>query len=81
MAGMDHDGYWCRYLAARHDTDFYLSVAFIAAALASTVSGYTLVKYQGIVARADDPKNFWQAVAIYLLIGIALWGLYTFGPR
>ena len=81
MAGMDHVGYWYRYLAARHDVAFYISVVFIAVALASAASGYTLVKYQGIVSRADDPKNFWQAVAIEFLIGVAFWCLYAFGPR
>jgi RsiW-degrading membrane proteinase PrsW (M82 family) len=81
MTGMEHDGYWYRYLAARHDIEFYLSVVFITVALASAVSGYTLVKYQGIVRRTDDPKSFWQTVAVYLLIGTACWGLYAYGPR
>ena len=80
MAGMDHDGYWYRYLAARHDTAFYLSVAFIAAALISAVSGKTLVRFQGIVSRTDDPKTFWGAVIALGFIGTAFLVMYAFGP-
>ncbi len=80
MAGMDHDGHWYRYLAARHDTAFYISVVVIAAALMSVVSGKTIVKYQGLVSRTDDPKTFWRAVIVLFLLGMAFLGLYTFGP-
>jgi RsiW-degrading membrane proteinase PrsW (M82 family) len=78
---MDHSGYWYRYLAARHDVYIYMSVVLIAVSLASVVSGYTLVKFQGLVRRSEKPNDFWQEVMIYFLMGIALWALYAFGPR
>jgi hypothetical protein len=78
---MDHNGYWYKYLAARHDVSFYMSVVLIAISLASIVSGYTLVRYQGLVRRSDQPNDFWQGVMIYLAMGLASWALYAFGPR
>jgi hypothetical protein len=52
-----------------------MSVVLIGVSLASVVSGYTLVKFQGIVRRSEKPNDFWQEVMIYFLMGIAVWAL------
>jgi hypothetical protein len=78
---MDHNGYWYEYLAARHDIFFYMSVVLIAVSVASAVSGYTLVRYRGRVRRSEKPKDFWQGVVIYSVMGVVCWALYAFGPR
>jgi len=36
------------------------------------------VKYQGIINRAEDPKTFWQNVALYCLLGLLSLGLYLY---
>lgn len=80
MAGMDHDGYWFRYLAARHDIALKIGLVFLGVVLISVITGKTLVKGQGIVSKTEDPKTFWGTV-ISLLVGAAvLIGLYAFGP-
>jgi hypothetical protein len=75
---MDHDSYWYGYLMARHNISLILAVVLIGMALISTVTGVCLVKYQGIVMRATDPKTFWQNVAMYYLLGILFLGLYLY---
>jgi hypothetical protein len=80
MAGMDHGGYWYGYLAARHDTCLGIALICIGAALLSSFTGKTLVRFQGIVSRAQDPKGFWQAVVGIYVIGAIFLGLFLFGP-
>jgi hypothetical protein len=80
MVGMDHNGYWYGYLAARHDVFFYIGVVSIAAVLISALTGKTLVRFHGVVSKTEDPKGFWQAVIILFIMGAACIGLYTFGP-
>jgi hypothetical protein len=80
MEGMDPDGYWYKYLAARHDFDIKLGVFLLLAASISLLTGKTLVKYRGIVSESADPKTFWQSVIILLVFGIVFIGLYFFGP-
>ena len=77
---MDHDSYWYRYLAARHDTSIGIALIFIGAALLSSLTGKTLVRFQGIVSRAKDPKGFWQAVISLYVIGAIFLSLFVFGP-
>ncbi len=77
---MDHDGYWYRYLAARHDFALKFGLVILCAALVSILSGKTLVKFRGIVARSEDPKTFWESVVTLVVMGVALIGLYAFGP-
>ncbi len=50
----------------------------MAAVLISILTGRTLVKYQGIVSRADDPKTFWWSVAVDFLLGLVGFGLYLY---
>jgi hypothetical protein len=80
MADMDQDGYWYRYLAARHDTFLYLGLFCLGAALISALTGKTIVKFRGIVSRDKEPKDFWQNVVVILGMGVALIGLFIFGP-
>jgi hypothetical protein len=50
----------------------------MAMALIFTLTGRCLVKYQGIINRAKDPKTFWQNVAVYYLLGLLCLGLYLY---
>lgn len=78
MAGMDHDSYWHRYLMARHHVSLILGIVLMGMVLISTLTGRSLVKYRGIVSRAEDPKTFWQSIALYFLLGIFFLGLYLY---
>jgi hypothetical protein len=77
---MDHDSYWYRYFAARHDIELYIGLVSIGFSLISTLTGKTLVKGQGIVSRADDPKVFAWNVTLVGAMGAILLGLFFFGP-
>ena len=80
MAGMDHDGYWYKYLAARHGIALYMGLVFLGVVLISVITGKTLVKGEGIVSKAKEPKTFWGAVISLLVGAVVLIGLYAFGP-
>jgi hypothetical protein len=80
MAAMDHNSYWYQYFAARRDVELYLGLGLIAFAFISTITGKTLVKFQGIVSRAADPKGFWWNVAVVCAMGVIFLGLFIFGP-
>jgi hypothetical protein len=75
---MDHDSYWHGYLMARHHTFLILGIVLMAMVLIFTLTGECLVKYQGIINRAEDPKNFWQSVTTYFLLGLLCLGLYLY---
>jgi hypothetical protein len=75
---MNHDSYWYGYLMARHDISLILGTVLIGIALSSTLTGVCLVKFQGIIMRAKDPKTFWQNVALYYLLGLLCLGLYLY---
>jgi hypothetical protein len=75
---MDHDSYWYRYLMARHHTFLILGIVVVVMALIFTLTGRCLVKYQGIIDRANNPKEFWQNVALYYLLGLFCLGLYLY---
>jgi hypothetical protein len=53
----------------------------MAMALIFTLTGRCLVKYQGIINRAKDPKEFWQSVAMYYLFGLLCLGLYLYTAK
>jgi hypothetical protein len=76
MADMSQSSYWYEYLRARHDTFRDMGIVLIAATLISMVTGRTLVKYHGIVRRAENPKSFWQSVAVYCVLGLFCLELY-----
>jgi hypothetical protein len=78
MADMDHHSYWDGYLMARHHIFLILGAVLMVMALISTLTGRCLVKYEGIVNRAKDPKTFWQNVAFYYLLGLICLGLYLY---
>ena len=78
MADMDHDSYWYGYLMARHHTFLILGTVLLVMALIFTLTGRCLVKDQGIINRAKDPKTFWQNVAVYYLLSLLCLGLYLY---
>jgi hypothetical protein len=80
MAAMNHDSYWYQYFAARRNVELYLGLGSIAFALISMVTGKTLVKFQGIVSRAEDRKGFWWNVAVVSAMGAVFLSLFLFGP-
>jgi hypothetical protein len=43
-----------------------------------TVSGRCLIKYKGIVSRAEDPKTFWQGITTYFILSLICFGLYLY---
>lgn len=75
---MEHGSYWHAYLMARHDIFLILGSILLIMALISTLTGRCLVKYRGIVSRADHPKMFWQTIALYSLLGLFSLGLYLY---
>lgn len=77
---MDHDSYWYQYFATRRDVELYLGLGSIAFALISMAIGRTLVRFQGIVSRVEDPKGFWWNVAVVGAMGAIFLGLFLFGP-
>jgi hypothetical protein len=78
MADMDYDPYWYGYLMARHHTFLILGAVLMVMAIIFTLTGECLVKYQGIIYRDKDPKEFWQGVAVYFLLGLLSLGLYLY---
>jgi hypothetical protein len=80
MDDMDHDGYWYKYLAARHGFDIKFGFFLLGAALISVLTGKTLVRFRGIVSESEDPKTYWESVITFLVLGIVFVGLYAFGP-
>jgi hypothetical protein len=75
---MDNGSYWHGYLMARHHVSLVLGVVFMAVVPISILTGRTLVKYQGIVSRVDDPKTFWKSVVVDFLLGLVFLGLYLY---
>jgi hypothetical protein len=75
---MDQDSYWHGYLMARHNVFLAIGAVLMGLTLIFTLTGHCLVKYQGIVSRAKDPKGFWQGVATYFVLGLACLGLYLY---
>jgi hypothetical protein len=75
---MDNGSYWHGYLMARHHVSLVLGVVLMAVVLISILTGRTLVKYQRIVSRADDPKTFWGSVVVDCLLGLVFLGLYLY---
>ena len=63
---MDQDSYWHGYLMARHQVFMWMGIVLVAMTVIFTLTGQCLVKYRGIVSRAEDPKTFWQKMGIYL---------------
>jgi hypothetical protein len=78
IAAMDHDSYWYGYLMARHQVFLVLGAVLMGMALISTLSGYCLVRFQGIISRAKDPKGFWQGVATYFVLALICLGLFLY---
>jgi hypothetical protein len=53
-----------------------LGVISFCVALIFTVTGKALVRFQGLVDRAEDPKTFWWTVAVLYLtavVSLAVW--------
>ena len=63
---------------ARHHTFLILGIVLMVMSLIFTVTGRCLVKYEGMVSRAEDPKTFWQSIALYCLLGLLSLGLYLY---
>jgi hypothetical protein len=49
---------------------------FLFLAVIGTFTGETLVRFQGVVRRAEDPKGFWRDVALYYFFGAIFIALY-----
>ena len=49
---------------------------FLFLAVIGTFTGETLVRFQGVVRRAEDPKGFWWDVALYYFFGAIFIALY-----
>jgi hypothetical protein len=47
-------------------------------AVFGTCTGKTLTRPGRVVCRADDPKEFWQLVALYYLSGLCLVGYFLY---
>jgi hypothetical protein len=75
---MNQDSYWHGYLAARHSTFLIIGIVLMGVTLISTLTGTCLVKYRGFIYRAEDPKEFWQNVALYCVLGLISLGLYLY---
>ena len=75
---MDRDSYWYGYLMARHHVFLVMGSVLMGMTLIFTLTGYCLVKYQGIVSRTKDPKGFWQGVATYFVFGLVCLGLFLY---
>ena len=75
---MDQDSYWHGYLMARHRAFLVTGIVLMGVTLISTLTGTCLVKYRGFVFRAEDPKEFWQNVALYCVLGLISLGLYLY---
>jgi hypothetical protein len=63
---------------ARHHTFLVLGTVLFGLASIFTLTGKCLVKYRGIINRAEDPKTFWQNIALYFLLGLICLGLYLY---
>jgi hypothetical protein len=49
---------------------------FLFLAVIGTFTDETLVRFQGVVRRAEDPKGFWRDVALYYFFGAIFIALY-----
>ncbi len=78
IVGVNDASYWHRYFWARHDVSFYMGVVSVCAALIFTLTGRCPVKNRGIVLRSQDPKQFWEGVAIFYGIGLISLALYVY---
>jgi hypothetical protein len=55
-----------------------MGIVLLSLSLVFTLSGVCLVKYKGLVFRADDPKTFWQNIATYCVMGLVCLWLYLY---
>lgn len=78
MAGMDHDSYWHGYLMARSHVFLILGIVLMLMTLIFTLTGECLVRGEGLISRAENPKTFWQTIAVYCLLGLFCLGLYLY---
>jgi len=56
----------------------WMGIVLVALTVIFTLTGQCLVKYRGIVSRAEDPKTFWQNIALYFVLGLICLGLYLY---
>lgn len=50
----------------------------MAMVLIFTLTGKCLVKYRGIVSRAEDPKEFWENIGVYGVLCLVCFLLYLY---
>jgi hypothetical protein len=53
-----------------------LAIVTMALALMETVSGEALAGYGKTIDRANNPRNFWKALAIHYAFSLFFWLLY-----
>jgi hypothetical protein len=63
---------------ARHEVFLIGGWVSMAVTLTSLLTGTCLVKYRGFVFREEDPKEFWQGVAMYCAFGLISFWLYWY---
>jgi hypothetical protein len=63
---------------ARHQTFLVLGTVLIVAASIYVLTGRCFAPHQGIISRAEDPKTFWQTVAVCYVLGLLCLGLYLY---
>lgn len=63
---------------ARHHVFLVMGEVLIAMVLISALTGKCLVRYRGMVSRDENPKEFWQSIVVYSLLGLACFGLYLY---
>ena len=76
--GMDHASYWHGYLKARHHVFLIMAIVLMVMALISMLTGRCLVKYRGIVSRADEPDTFRQTIVLDSVLGLIFLGLFLY---
>ena len=81
MADMSQGTYWRDYFMARHQISLTLGVVLLGVVIISTLSGKTLVKYRGMVSRADDPKSYWLSVAMDCILGVISIGIHLYTTK
>ena len=71
---MDHYS----YLIDSHHRFQLIGIVLLIMTAVFALSGETLERYGGIVARAKEPKRFWWNIVFYFLAGLFFIGLHLY---
>jgi hypothetical protein len=53
-------------------------LVFFGLAVGGVLTGETLARFRGVIYRANDPKEFWEAIVANFLLGILLMWSYAY---